>query len=231
MRNIMKIILDTEVLTKKAKVFWERWDAEHVLMGTVIVILVSYIALEKLSFKKQEQNSCCVDVVLEKPSKPEIKKPIKENVKFSQLYNTNRPINISKKQLDCLSKNIYWEAMREPLIGQISVAHVTYNRVLSRKWGDTFCDVIFEPKQFSWTNNENLRKAEPKNKKQWKRAKHSAMLFAKGVRVTTLFDSEFYYAKYIKPPKWSKKMKREANIGQHIFLSNKTNLANSEKFE
>lgn len=224
----MKIVIDTEEIKQKIAMSWRELSSEAVLMGGIILLLSGYIISDKLTGIFKKQGSCCVEVTLEKPDR---KDPIPYKTKFSQLYNVGEKINLSDKQFDCLARNIYWEAMREPLIGQISVAHITYNRVLSKKWGDTFCEVIFEPKQFSWTNSAKLRVAVPKNKAQWKRAKNSAMLFTNGVRVTNLFDSEFYYAEYIKPPKWSKNMKREAKIGQHIFFSDKTELAKAEVFE
>ena len=35
------------------------------------------------------------------------------------------------KQLDCLTRNIYWEAATEPFEGKVAVAQVTINRVES----------------------------------------------------------------------------------------------------
>jgi N-acetylmuramoyl-L-alanine amidase len=139
--------------------------------------------------------------------------------KYPQIYNTRKRVNLSESDFDCLSRNIYWETMHEPLIGQLSVAQISYNRVLEGKWGNSFCEVIFAPKQFSWTNFKKIRNAVPKNKKQWIRAKHSAFLFSKGVRVPNLIDSQFYFADYIKPPKWSKSMTKVAKIGKHIFYA------------
>lgn len=227
----MKIVIDTEEIKQKLSTIWGKLTAENVFLGSVILVLSGYIISNKVGSLFNKTDSCCVEVTLEKPETPWKEDTFPRKTKISQLYNVGEKLYLSDKEFNCLARNIYWEAMHEPLIGQISVAHVTYNRVFSKKWGDTFCEVIFEPKQFSWTNNKKIRVAVPKNKTQWKRAKHSAMLFTNGVRVTNLFDSEFYYAKYIKPPKWSKNMKKEAQIGQHIFFSDKTKLANAEEFE
>ena len=66
------------------------------------------------------------------------------------------------KQITCLAKNIYFEAAIESTAGKLAVAHVTNNRVDSRYFPNSYCDVIYEgnhwanglPKrnqcQFSW---------------------------------------------------------------------------------
>ena len=43
------------------------------------------------------------------------------------------------KQLDCLTKNIYWEAASEPFEGKVGVAQVTMNRLESGRFADTDC--------------------------------------------------------------------------------------------
>lgn len=216
--NVDPKTLATSVKTKSNS-FLEGVDSFSVFLWCLAVIFTAYIVIvfaEK--YPKQTEGSCCVDVYLEKnePVK-EILPP--EKSKFARIFNTGKKVNLSEKEFDCLSRNIYWESLREPLIGQIAVATITHNRVKSKKWGNSFCKVVFEPKQFSWTNLDKIRNATPKNKNQWKRAKHSAMLFTKGVRVTNLENSHFYYADYIKPPVWSKKMIKTAKIGTHIFFA------------
>ena len=203
-------------IINKLKQLWYRADAGHIALLSICLVLSGYIIGGKIDdiFKKDH---CCVEVFLEKDSTP-VKLP---KTKFTQLFNTNQKVILSDKQFNCLAKNIYWETMHEPLLGQIAVANVTYNRVLSKKWGNTFCDVVYARKQFSWTSLKKIRNAEPKNKIQWDRAKHSAMLFTKGVRVTNLDSSEFYYAQYISKPKWTKSMIKSAHIGQHIFFAEK----------
>lgn len=221
----ININIDTEVikntLKEKSKLAWQRADAGHIALLGVSVILSSYVVSSKLDDMFRSEKGT-VDVTLEKPDTVYRQNTKPPRTKVSQLYNTGVRLNLSNHEFDCLSRNIYWETQHEPLIGQIGVANITYNRVLSGRWGNTFCDVIYSPKQFSWTNYKKIRNATPKNQKQWERAKHSAMLFTRGVRVTNLDKSQFYYANYIKAPKWSKTMKREAKLGQHIFFAENT---------
>ena len=61
------------------------------------------------------------------------------------------PPQVDKEQHKCLAMNIYHEARSESMQGQIAVAQVTLNRVEHDKWPSTICEVVYEPKQFSWT--------------------------------------------------------------------------------
>ena len=45
-------------------------------------------------------------------------------------------------QLDCLTRNIYWEAASEPFEGKVAVAQVTMNRLASGRFGDSVCGEI-----------------------------------------------------------------------------------------
>jgi hypothetical protein len=72
------------------------------------------------------------------------------------------------KQLDCLTKNIYWEAASEPFEGKVAVAQVTMNRVKSGQYGSGVCGVVYQKNilyqkvifQFSWSC-ENTQKIKP----------------------------------------------------------------------
>lgn len=218
----INIDIDTDVIKnsirENSKKLWDRADAGHIALLGVSAVLSAYVVSSKLDHMYRDSKGT-VDVTLEKPDTVYRQSTKPPRTKVSQLYNTGVRLNLSNQEFQCLSKNIYWETMREPLVGQLAVANITYNRVLSGRWGDTFCDVVYSPKQFSWTIFKKIRNAKPKNEKQWERAKHSATLFSRGVRVTNLDKSQFYYADYIKAPKWSKTMKREAKLGRHIFFA------------
>jgi spore germination cell wall hydrolase CwlJ-like protein len=40
------------------------------------------------------------------------------------------------RQLDCLTRNIYWEAASEPFEGKVAVAQVTMNRVQDGRFAE-----------------------------------------------------------------------------------------------
>ena len=70
--------------------------------------------------------------------------------------------------LVCLARNVYHEARGEPAAGQYAVAEVTLNRVASRHFPDTVCDVVYEKRfdarrnrlvgAFSWTELASVSK-------------------------------------------------------------------------
>lgn len=228
----MKITIDTDkikenVVTKIPSFSLRDYTDREVFFISLLVVFFGYIiadVVDSRRFRSVESRIGQVEVTLEK-----VVNRMNDNVlndsaevpksKFTSLYNTHKKISLDSREFDCLARNIYWESMREPLLGQIAVANVTYNRVKSGKWGNTFCDVVFSKSQFSWTLFKKIRNARPKNAKQWERARHSAMLFTNGVRVQNLSESQFYYADYIKRPSWSKDMNRVAKIGKHIFYA------------
>lgn len=92
-------------------------------------------------------------------------------------------MTILEAALMCLSLNIYHEARGENLAGQRAIAQVTMNRANGKK--ENICNVVFSPKQFSWTNSlvlvskEKRLKNYPRfmpdfNSKAWIRAKQIA---------------------------------------------------------
>lgn len=56
---------------------------------------------------------------------------------------------VSKQELDLLARAVYGEARGEPYLGQIAVAAVIINRVLSWQFPDTFAQVIYQQGQLS----------------------------------------------------------------------------------
>lgn len=59
--------------------------------------------------------------------------------------------NWSARQIDCLARNIYWEAAFESEHGRRLVAHITMNRVADARFPNTICGVVMQPYAFSWT--------------------------------------------------------------------------------
>ena len=61
--------------------------------------------------------------------------------------------DLSEDDLFCMVQNVYHEARDQSLLGQAAVAHVTLNRVKSPAYHDSVCDVVWQPMQFSWTQD------------------------------------------------------------------------------
>ena len=55
---------------------------------------------------------------------------------------------VKLRELDCLTRNIYWEAASEPFEGKVGVAQVTLNRVESGQFANSVCGVVHQKNVF-----------------------------------------------------------------------------------
>ena len=69
-----------------------------------------------------------------------------------------------RRSLDCLARNVYYEARGEAIAGQYAVAEVTMNRKSSPHYPKTVCDVVYQKEAFSWTGQRGL---EPPAGAEW----------------------------------------------------------------
>lgn len=53
-------------------------------------------------------------------------------------------------QIECLARNIYFEARGESLAGRKAVGQVTINRAKDGRFPNTLCEVVKQKHQFSW---------------------------------------------------------------------------------
>jgi spore germination cell wall hydrolase CwlJ-like protein len=130
------------------------------------------------------------------------------------------------KQLECLTKNIYWEAASEPFEGKVGVAQVTMNRVESGKFASSVCGVVYQKNvfyekvvcQFSWYC-ENVNKIRPIHKEMWKESEEVAKkVLLENFRLPSLKNALYYHADYVNPG-WQKP--KIEKIGRHIFYGEK----------
>lgn len=133
-----------------------------------------------------------------------------------QIINTTDKIKYTAKDLNCMAKNIYYEAGIEKDIGKYAIAHVTLNRVKAGFWGNNICKVVYAKHQFSWTKKQRLHKPDVGLLKHCQEIARAAF---EGRRVRGLDKSLFYHADYIKIPLWVDHNERVAQIGQHIFYN------------
>jgi N-acetylmuramoyl-L-alanine amidase len=119
-----------------------------------------------------------------------------------------------KEQVECLAKNVYFEARGESQAGQIAVANVTMNRVSSKHFPNTVCDVVWEPKQFSWTHDG--KSDTPGDSAKYKDIYKLAKKVYNNQVIDITEGSTFYHADYVNPS-WNQAMDRVTKIGTHIF--------------
>jgi len=138
-------------------------------------------------------------------------------VNVSSMTSTER-----ERQLDCLSKNIYYEAGSEPFEGKVAVAQVTLNRAESGKFPSDVCKVVYQKNvfmekvvcQFSWYC-ENAGKMKPVHGPNYNESVAAAKkVLLEDFRLDGLKEAMFYHADYVNPG-WKKE--KVAKIGRHIF--------------
>lgn len=126
------------------------------------------------------------------------------------------------KQLDCLTRNIYWEAANEPFEGKVAVAQVTMNRVEDGRFGKDVCGVVYQKNviyeklicQFSWVC-ETTHKVRAVHQPLWRESEEVAKkVLLENFRLPSLKEAIYYHADYVNPG-WKKP--KIDKIGRHIF--------------
>jgi spore germination cell wall hydrolase CwlJ-like protein len=124
----------------------------------------------------------------------------------------------TKAEIECVVRNVYFEARGEPTAGMKAVIAVVVNRASKTK--QSLCEVVYSKAQFSWT----LKGAN-------KPVPEEARLAIGAVVWDTLAETDgvanglpdaskgatFYHSVKIKKPKWTKGLQVSVIIGNHIF--------------
>ena len=117
------------------------------------------------------------------------------------------------RNIECLARNVYYEARGETAAGQYAVAEVTMNRKASPFYPKTVCEVVYQREAFSWTDSIDL---ETPAGPAWKRAQKIADEVYYQRRPPTMSGVLHFHAVYVQPD-WSKERRRVARIGRHVF--------------
>lgn len=118
-------------------------------------------------------------------------------------------------ELRCLALNIYHEARGESISGQKAVASVIMNRVRSQKYPDSVCEVVWQPKQFSWTITHEKYHAVT-DPRAWKMALVIAQLTLTGYEHARVGEATHYHASSV-DPYWAAYGQFVVKIGDHVF--------------
>ena len=135
---------------------------------------------------------------------------------------------LDPSELDCMAKNIYFEAAIESTAGKLAVAQVTMNRVRSSNYPDTICKVVKQGKhyangfpmrdrcQFSWYCDG--KHDTPFQGKMWQESINLAKYVMKTPSLIDVTDgATHYHANYIPDPRWADRNKKTVAIDTHIF--------------
>lgn len=141
---------------------------------------------------------------------------------------------INEKQVECVAKNMYYEAGISTKEDQEAVAWVTMNRVRANRFPDTPCEVVFQitkkasgvrVAQFSWVFIANDH--EPTNKELFEELKEMAgeIIYLASRNDHWAFDptngsDHYYQPDLISKPRWAEveHVIHKQKIGAHIYL-------------
>lgn len=127
-----------------------------------------------------------------------------------------------ERQLDCLAKNVYFEAGSESFEGKVAVAQVTMNRVNHPNFPKDVCQVVYQKTvvmervicQFSWYC-QNGGRPQIKHPELYTESYEVAKkVLLENFRLSTMKDAMYFHATYISP-NWGKE--RIGVIGNHVF--------------
>ena len=110
----------------------------------------------------------------------------------------------------CLAENIYHEARGEPVLGQVAVGYVTWER--AQQSVEQLCRVVWKPYQFSWTSSP----VSVNDNEAFALAMKIAKDVVTGRAKNPVPRATHYHASSIKPL-WRKSVKQVAKIGNHVF--------------
>lgn len=148
-----------------------------------------------------------VEAVLEQP----------ETLTVTLVVEKAKPL-FTDDDLDCMTKNIYFEARNQSIEGQYAVAEVVMNRLAAEEFPKTVCKVIKQRStkncQFSWYCDGLPDVMIDRD------AEARARLIARtALSIKTNFTegAKYYHANYVSP-KWAKDGKVK-QIQDHIFYT------------
>ena len=184
------------------------------LLFMTAIVFMSSMLLAKSNHspsrdKSQHRVHKSVSAINKKTTKP-------KKVRTPVTYKSDERIRMTAKDKACLTRNVYHEARGEPYAGKLAVAQVTWNRKISRQWGTSLCNVVYAPSQFSWTADPNKRFKSPRNL-DWLTSEKIVADYGQGLRVSTLEDAQYFHAKHLGRPHWTRHLKKRAAIGNHVF--------------
>ena len=164
--------------------------------------------------------------------------PTEPMISLEELENYDEIIssNIEDPEVECIAKNMWFEARNEGTAGVYAVTNVVFNRMDSEKYPQTACDVIEQAKYSTWWLKEKGKLVPIKNMCQFSwycdgksdEVSRKEGLYADLVNLanymlvnkSTILDitdgATFYHADYVKP-KWRLSKHRTVIIGRHIF--------------
>lgn len=149
-------------------------------------------------------------------------------LRFNDTY-----FNLNTDEAYCLALNIYHEARGEDLDGMMAVGNVTMNRLLSERFPNTMCGVVFQGIHRENWKNESVprinqchfswycdgKSDEPKDHKSWASAVMLSQLLLTSPDYVDITEGATHYHSLGVQPWWceSETMIPLETIGNHVF--------------
>lgn len=164
---------------------------------------------------------------------------LQETVERKNVYIAERDIELERvrmqvieQEIECLARNMYFEARGEGQSGVDAVAFVTINRVRSNRYPNTICEVVYQARrdsngnpirhkcQFSWYCDGRPDNVQERYFTQlYRRAEYVYInYYLNKAMVDTTRGSTHYHTTRVSPH-WSRhrNYQQVANIGDHVF--------------
>ena len=203
-----------DVLTRIEKYFDRNhslfcmWGGLFALIFFVLYVPFSMLSIMENKLEAQQKANIILQSELE---------TLNHKVEFLNLSYEKKQVVM--REVECLARNIYFEAGGEPRAGKIAVAEVTMNRVKSRQYPRTVCGVVHQKSkgvcQFSWVceGKKNVRK----NTDAWR----DSVKIAENILISKkeygiIGSAKHFHAVYVNP-NWAESKRMIKKIGQHIF--------------
>ncbi len=123
------------------------------------------------------------------------------------------------ERVTCLAQNVWFEARGSSVDDQLAVAHVVLNRVADARYPDDVCEVVWQPKQFSWTHDglsDRIRFDNAIDRRIWKELVQLAMAAMSGRLEDPTGGATHYHADYVLPG-WAGRMDLLIRIDDHLY--------------
>ena len=150
----------------------------------------------------------------------------------------SKSLVVDDKEVICMAKNIFYEAAIESTAGKLAVAHVTLNRVESKYFPNTVCNVVYDGLHYTHSSGKQLpvrdrcqfswycdgKGDDPREgSKLWEDSQELAKyVLLRQEELPDITDGALHYhASYIDAPIWAKRKKITTKIDTHIFYRSK----------
>lgn len=131
--------------------------------------------------------------------------PMYKNAEFARL-----------SSLECAALNLYHESRSESDMANVMVMAVVLNRVNDSRYPDTICEVVFQPKQYSWTHDKLSDKVY--NKEQYLRLyKLVEKVMLNKEFVLEMSEGVTHYHTTKIHPFWADSLKYVTTLDKHKF--------------